>query len=471
MSNKILLTLKNYDGIINCIMPYCRFILFGRIIVSIFRLRGVHLNHCKNTAKSAPKRISVPKTVIIPMSMHIGAPARPCVKVGEDVKVGQLIGETAQGLSSPIYSGVSGKVKKIDEIILSNGTHVQTVIIESDGLQTVSESVVPPVVTNREEFLDAIGKSGIVGLGGAGFPTLVKLAADVSKIDTIVINGAECEPYITSDTRTMIDDAELVAEGIEMLMKYLEVKRTVIGIEKNKPECILSMQKATSGIDGVQVKPLPAIFPQGGEKVLVYHSVGRVIEEGKLPVDCGVIVINCTTVACIARYMHTGMPLVEKCITVDGSAIAEPQNIIVPIGTSAMDVANACGGFREPPRKIMYGGPMMGIALPDMSSPVIKQTNAILFFGRKEATPPKVTPCIKCGRCTNSCPFGLSPTEISKAYKAGDGATLEKLKVNLCMECGCCSYVCPAKRNIVQRNKLAKTMLRNYQNSKKGEAK
>ena len=438
--------------------------------MSIFKLRGVHLKHRKNTARSAPERMPVPKSVIIPMSMHIGAPAVPTVKVGDAVKVGQLIGAPAQGLSSPIYSGVSGTVKKIDELVLNSGAKTQTVIIETDGQQTVCETVIPPEVHDHDSFIEALKSSGIVGLGGAGFPTLVKLAADADRIDSIVVNGAECEPYITSDTRTMIDDAEFVAEGIALLMKYLGVERTVVGIENNKPECIASMKKAVARMSGVEIRALPSVYPQGGEKVLVYHTLGRVIGEGKLPIDSGVVVINCTTLACIAKYIRTGMPLVEKCITVDGSAVNTPKNVIAPIGTRVMDLIEFCGGFSEPPRKILNGGPMMGTALTDLSMPVLKQTNAILAFGRREATPPKTTACIKCGRCTNACPFGLSVDEISKAYDAKDGEKLERLKVNLCMECGCCSYVCPAKRNIVQKNKLAKTMLRNYQmkNAQKG---
>lgn len=410
----------------------------------------------------------VPQTITLPMSMHIGAPAKPIVKVGESVKVGQLIGEAVPGLSAPIYSGVSGTVKKIDEMITATGARVQTVLIESDGLQTVSETVVPPVVSSREDFLDAIKQSGLVGLGGAGFPTIVKLGADAEKLDTLVVNGAECEPYITSDTRTMLDESAFVAKGIELVMNYLQISRTVVGIERNKPECIAEMKKATASLSGVEVRALPSVYPQGGEKVLIYHTLGRIVEEGKLPLDCGVIVMNCTTLACIAKYILTGMPLIEKCVTVDGSAIQTPKNVIAPIGARAMDLIDFCGGFSEVPRKILAGGPMMGTALADLSTPILKQTNALLAFNEKDATPPKVTPCIKCGKCTEQCPFGLSPSEISKAYKAGDGAKLEKLKVNLCMECGCCSYVCPAKRNIVQRNKLAKTMLRQYQTANKG---
>lgn len=436
--------------------------------MAIFKLKGAHLKHCKNTADCAPVRMGVPKKVIIPMSMHIGAPARPVVAVGDCVKVGQLVGEPVQGLSSPVYSGVSGTVKKIDEMITVSGAHVTTVIIEPDGEQTVSESVAPPTVTNKEEFLEAVKNSGLVGLGGAGFPTIVKLSADTSTIDTLVVNGAECEPYITSDTRTMIDDAEAVAEGIGLIQKYLGIKNAVIGIENNKQKCISSMKKATEGMSGVSVKALPALYPQGGEKVLVYHTLGRVIKEGQLPHHCGVIVINCTTVAAIAKYIKTGMPLVEKCVTVDGSAIAQPKNVIAPIGTPVLELIEFCGGFCCPPRKILAGGPMMGSALPDLNVPVLKQTNAILAFDRKDATPPEAGPCIKCGRCAQHCPLRLTPDDIAKAYRAHDAAALEKAKVNLCMECGCCSYVCPAKRNIVQTNKLAKAMLRNHQMKQQG---
>ncbi len=401
------------------------------------------------------------------MSMHIGAPAVPCVKVGDEVKVGQLVGEAGAGLSSPVYASVSGKVKKIDELVALNGAHIQAVVIESDGEQTVCEDIRPPKVDSREEFLAAVKNSGIVGLGGAGFPTYVKLSADVSKIDTIVVNGAECEPYITSDTRTMIDDAEGVAEGIGLLMKYLEVKRVVIGIEKNKRKCIASMKKATASMEGVRVKVLPSIYPQGGEKVLVYHTVGRVIKEGALPLDCGVVVINCTTVAAIAKYVRTGMPLVEKCITVDGTAVAKPQNIIAPIGTPAKDIFEFCGGFRADPVKVLLGGPMMGVPLSDIDAPITKQTNALLAFDKKASVTPKSSACIRCGKCEATCPFGLSPCDISAAMKAGDMALLEKLKVNVCMECGCCSYVCPAKKDIVQNHKVAKARLRKYQMSKK----
>ena len=405
------------------------------------------------------------------MSMHIGAPAIPVVKAGDTVKVGQLIGEAGAGLSSPVYSSVSGTVKKIDELTTIVGGKVTAIVIEPDGEQTVSETVIPPVVNTREEFLSAVRASGIVGLGGAGFPTAVKLSADPAKIDAIVVNGAECEPYITSDTRTMIDEPELVVEGLSLVRKYLEVDTAIIGIEVNKKKCIEIMRKATEGLDGVTVKPLPSVYPQGGEKVLVYHTLGRVIGEGSLPLDSGVIVINCTTLAALAKYVRTGMPLVEKCVTVDGSAIKEPKNVIAPIGVSVGELIEFAGGFAAEPKKLLYGGPMMGMALPDLERPLLKQNNAILAFDEKEARTPEPTACIGCGRCEAHCPLKLSPCEISKAYALKDGASLEKAKVNLCMECGCCSYVCPAKRQLVQTNKLAKAALREYQTGKGGQGK
>lgn len=431
------------------------------------RLNGVRVKHRKSTAHSLPEKIAVPRTVYIPMAMHIGVPARIIVKVGDRVRVGTLIGESGAGLSSPVYSSVSGTVKKIDEIVMIAGNHVPIIVIESDGEQTLDESVRPYSVSSKEEFLDVLSRSGIVGLGGAGFPTLVKLGADNSQVDTLLINGAECEPYITSDTRTMLDRADEVAEGIALIQGFLEIKRVIIGIEKNKPECIASMRKATEGMEGVSVMPLPSVYPQGGEKVLAYHTTGRAIPQGKLPLDVGLIVINCTTAATIARFIKTGVPLVEKCVTVEGSAIKEPKNLIVPIGTPVGDLAEYCGGFSEPPKKVLYGGPMMGIALTDLSSPILKQTNAVIFMDKREATPPPVTPCIKCGACLNTCPFSLDPVAISRAYKANEPEMLERLKVDICMECGCCSYVCPAKRNLVQRNKMAKTMLREYKSKKR----
>lgn len=434
------------------------------------KLHGITVPHKKNTADSLPVRLPLPKTVVIPMSMHIGKHALPKVKVGESVKVGQLIAEADGFISSPVYSGVSGTVKKIEDIEMAAGSKVCAVTIETDGEQSLHEGVTAPHVTDYESFVDAVRHSGVVGLGGAGFPTFVKLNVnDLDKIDTVVINAAECEPYITSDTRTMLDKADLISDGIDLLRTYLKAKRVIIGIEDNKKDCIEKMRELANTKDNTEVCVLPSIYPQGGEKVLVYNTVKRLIPRGKLPLDVGVIVINCTTLACIAEYIKTGMPLVEKCVTVDGSAVKDPKNVIAPIGTPMKELFDFCGGFKNDPAKIIYGGPMMGITVYSDDLPIMKTTNAIIAMDEDEAKPPKTTACINCGRCMNHCPLKLDPAAIARAYKLGAYENLEKLAVDICMECGCCSYVCPAKRHLVQTNKLAKVKLREYLASRKAE--
>ena len=428
-----------------------------------FSLHGVHVPHRKNTAKLAAVPMPAPKTVTIPMSMHIGAPAKPVVKVGDLVKVGTLIAEAGGFVSAPIYASVSGKVTKITEYLQSNGTTVPAVVIESDGEMTPDESIAPPVVDSRDSLLEAIKKSGVVGLGGAGFPTHVKFAVDPDRIEYLIINGAECEPYVTSDTRTMLDRVDDMMIALRAMAAHFGIKNVVIGIESNKKEAITSMRMMAAALRNcctVTVKVLPALYPQGGEKVLIYHTVGRVVPVGKLPIDVGCIVVNCTTVAAIGAYLETGMPLVEKCVTVDGGAVKEPKNVVVPIGTALSEVFDFCGGLTEAPDKVVYGGPMMGITVPDTSAPILKNTNAILALTKKETKLPKTTPCIRCGSCLNTCPFGLSPAQIARAYDKKDAVALNSLSVNACMECGCCSFVCPANRPLVQTNKLAKQFLK-----------
>ena len=288
-------------------------------------------------------------------------------------------------------------------------------------------------------------------------------------VDAVVINAAECEPYITSDTRTLLDRADDVFAGIELLKKYLKVPRYVIGIEDNKPDAIAKARALAAKIEGVEVQVLPAMYPQGGEKVLVYNTLGRLIPQGGLPLDVGVVVINVTTLAFIAKYIETGMPLVEKCLTVDGSAIREPKNVIAPIGTPIADVIESAGGCKSEPAKVLYGGPMMGIAVPDLSAPILKNTNAIVVMDEAEARPPKTTPCINCGACLTNCPLRLDPRAIAKAYKMNEPEELKALCVDLCMECGCCSHVCPAKRHLVQTNKLAKAVVRSYDAAQKAK--
>ena len=437
--------------------------------MALKKLPGVRVPHRKHTAACPAEPMPLPEQVVIPMSMHIGAPSKPIVRVGEMVQVGQPIAESGGFISVPTHASVAGKVTKIDTLLLSNGRYLPAVTIAASEEQPVWEGVRPPVVTDRESFLAAVRDSGVVGLGGAGFPAAAKLTVK-REVDAILINGAECEPYITSDTRTMLDEQELVWEGIGLIRTYIAPREIIIGIEENKPECIAVYREKCRGASGVRVDALPAVYPQGGEKVLIYNTTGRIVPAGGLPIDVGVVVLNCTTVAAIARYIRTGMPLIEKVVTVDGSAVQTPKNVRVPIGTPMQAVFDFCGGFREEPRKVLYGGPMMGIAVDRLTEPVLKNTNALLAFGEREAREPQMTECIHCGRCAAACPLHITPYAIERAFRLEDDGTLEKLSVLNCMECGCCSYVCPAKRRLVQTNKLAKQRVRAWQQKQKEAA-
>ena len=423
-------------------------------------IHGVHVPNRKNTAELAALRLPIPETVEIPMSMHIGAPAIPVVKPGDSVRVGQLIGKAGGFVSAPVYASVSGTVKKIGQQVGSGGKLTQTAVIAADGKQEPDPTLQPPKLETMQDFLDAVRASGMVGLGGAGFPTVVKLTVkNLDQVQAVIINGAECEPYITSDTRTMLDRSDELMEGARLVQHFLQVRRVIFAIEDNKPRCIQLYRKLTKDEDGMEVCALKSLYPQGGEKVLIYNTIGKIVPEGKLPLDVGAIVLNCTTLANIARYCNTGMPLVEKCITVDGSAVAKPKNVIVPIGMKLADVFEQSGGFCQEPKKVLYGGPMMGIAVPDLEQPVLKNTNAVLAMSEADAVLPEPTACIRCGRCIRHCPLRLMPSHIVAAYEAGDMERLAELKVNLCMECGCCSFGCPAHRPLVQTNKLAKAKL------------
>ena len=425
-----------------------------------FFSHGVHVPHRKNTADRSAIRLNEIKTVTIPMSMHIGAPATPTVKVGDPVWVGSLIGEGAGMVSAPIHSSVSGKVLKITDLLISAGNTVPAIVIESDGQMTPCQSLQPPTVNTREELVEAIRASGVVGLGGAGFPTHVKFRVDPERIEELIINGAECEPYITSDSLTMETRADDMEYALRALQKHFSIRRVIIGIEGNKKKAIASMRAMAAKMEGVEVAVLPQIYPQGGEKVLIHQTTKKIIPTGKLPIDVGCIVCNCTTVAAIGTYLKTGMPLVEKCVTVDGGSVKQPQNLIVPIGASLEDVFAFCGGFTVPPKKVLYGGPMMGVTVPNLNVPILKNTNAVIALTPKEAWLPKTTACIRCGACTNTCPFGLAPAEILLAYQKKDTAALRKLSVDTCMLCGCCSFTCPANRPLVQTNSLSKQLLR-----------
>ncbi len=426
-----------------------------------FSIKGIKVPHRKNTAGTDVKRLVTDNTVTMPMVMHIGAPAVPVVKEGDEVCVGTLVAKAGDGLSSPIYSSVSGSVVGISDVVISNGRKVPAIKIDSDGKMTADENIAAPVITDKASLINAIKDSGVVGLGGAGFPTYVKFNTD-KEIDYLVVNCAECEPYITSDTYTMLERADEIAYAIEVILEYISIKNVIIGIEKNKGKAIDKMKELASKNPKISVKVLPSVYPTGGEKVLVYRTTGRVIGEGKLPADAGCIVCNCTTLATLGKYFKTGMPLVEKCVTVDGSAIKNPQNVIVPIGIAIKEVFEFTGGFKSEPGKVLYGGPMMGISVPGTDEPVLKQTNALLAFNEKDSKQGEETACIQCGTCVRNCPFGINVIEIARSYDKGEFDKLEKYGLGICMECGCCAYNCPANRPLVQLHKLAKNSLREW---------
>ena len=401
----------------------------------------------------------LPSKIVLSMGQHIGAPAAPAVAKGDQVYVGTVVGKAGGFVSSDIHSGVSGTVDSIVTITAPNGAAQTAVVIIPDGEQKVDPAVAPPVVTDLKSFQDAIRASGLVGLGGAGFPTAVKLAPkNLDEIDTLVINGAECEPYITSDNRCLIEDTHFILGGIKAVMKYLDIKKCVIGIEGNKPQAIAKMKDAID-MPGVEVKELPCRYPQGAEKVLIENCTGREVPFPGLPSDVGVIVMNVTSVAFVGKYLETGMPLVTKRLTVD--IVKEPKNVEVIIGTPVQELLDFCGGFTDEPGKVLYGGPMMGNCIADLSQPVLKNNNAVLAFSKKWAHIPKATNCIHCGRCTNACPLGLSAKEIVQAYNDGNVELLQQLNADLCMSCGTCSFVCPAKRPLAPSIALAKIMMKN----------
>lgn len=430
--------------------------------MSIFskHLPAVHVAHHKNTAESPTEKMPVPDKVYISMAQHIGAPCQPKVAVGDLVKVGQVIGDSEAFISAPIHSSVSGKVTAIDKALSSAGVWDLIVTIETDKNQEALEEITPPQITDKDSFIKAVRNSGLVGLGGAAFPTHVKFnPKNLDEVDTIVINGAECEPYITADYRNMLENTELFVSGLKSTMKYLKLKHGIIGIESNKPKAIQKLREMLKDTPEIEVVELRAVYPQGAERVLIYETTGKEIPLGKLPADIGVIVSNITSMISLGKYLETGMPLISKKVTVDGNAVQTPKNVEALIGTQVSQLIDFCGGYKVDPKKIVMGGPMMGQAIYDDGMTVNKNTSAVLVFDEDYAIVPKETACINCGRCVRTCPMRLVPTWLAKAYKANDVETLKKLNVNLCMECGCCSYVCPAKKQLSFTHKMGKRLV------------
>ena len=426
---------------------------------------GIHPNYYKElTSDKAPVDMPLPEEIIIPLQQHIGAPCKALVKAKDEVQLGQKIGEAEAFVSSPVHSSVAGTVKKIEARPHPGGAKIDAIVISpSDGDQTL-----PPRGTQKDvaelspdEIKEAVKNAGLVGLGGAGFPTHIKLSPPKDKsIDTIVINGAECEPYLTSDHHMMLEAPEDLVYGAKLIMRASGAKQAFIGIESNKPQAIEKLSNLVSPGDHIEVVPLEVKYPQGAEKMLIKAAVNREVPAGGLPMDAGVGVNNATGAVAVARAVRDGLPVIERIVTVTGKGIKNPQNVRVRVGTPIRDVIEFCGGLTPDARKVIMGGPMMGIAQSTLDVPIIKASGGILILTDSEISEMKPHACIRCGKCVNACPMGLVPSKLGAFIEREMFDKIEAYNVNDCMECGCCVYVCPAKRPMVQWIKVGKAVLR-----------
>ena len=418
------------------------------------------VNGKATNGSNAIVELPAPARVAIPLQQHIGAPAKAIVKKGDQVLMGQKIGEAGGFVSAPVHASVSGKVVGIEEVDTAGGQKVQAIVIENDYQDTWVELTPAqhPETMSAAELQAIIREAGIVGMGGAGFPTSVKLTpAAGKKIEKLVINGAECEPYLTADHRLMLEKASEVIDGLRLMMLALEVPEVIIGVEKNKRDAIEALRAACSGIEGIRVKPLNVMYPQGGEKQLVYACTRRKVPTGGLPLDVGCVVCNVGTVYAIQQAIREGKPLIQRITTV-GGLVTNPGNFLVRVGTSVQQLIDACHGLRPDAKMLISGGPMMGAAMYTDDVPVTKTTSGVLALG-KEAIDPEENPCINCGRCVNTCPMKLVPTKLDLMVRNGQFAEAEKCGVMNCMECGACTFVCPAKRLLTQSCRHGKRVI------------
>lgn len=425
---------------------------------------GIHPYEGKELSKDHPIEKYLPKgDLVYPLSQHIGAPSVPCVKKGDTVLAGQKIADAGGFVSVPLHASVSGTVKGIEKHLNATGSMVDCIVIENDQqYQEVEYQETRLEDLTKEEILNRIKEGGVVGMGGAGFPTHVKLAPkDPSKIEYILVNGAECEPYITSDYRRMIEEPEKVVKGLQVILTLFDSAKGYICIEDNKPDCIAKMKELVKDIDRIEVKEVMTKYPQGGERTLIYAATGREINSSMLPADVGCVVDNVETVISVYKAVILGKPVNSRVVTMSGDGIKEPKNLLVLSGTDMSELVDAAGGLKAKIAKAISGGPMMGFALYDLHVPCTKTTSAFLFLEHDAVSEAQEnqTACINCGRCVSVCPGHVLPARLAKLAERGDMAGFEAMDGMECCECGCCSYICPAKRPLTQSIKSMRKMV------------
>ncbi len=424
---------------------------------------GIHPYDGKDLSKYKPILDILPKgDLVYPLSQHIGAPAKPVVKKGDRVLAGQVIAESGGFVSAPVHASVSGVVKAIEPRRVVTGDMVNSIVVENDGLY---EDVgffpeAPLEKLTKQDIIDIIKDAGIVGMGGAGFPTYVKLSPkEPDRIEYVIANCAECEPYLTSDYRKMLEEPEKLIEGLKIMLKLFDRAVGVIAVEDNKPDCIRLLRALTQNEKRITVKALKTKYPQGGERALIYAVTGRKVNSSMLPADVGCIVNNVDTICSIYRAVVEGKPLIERVVTVTGDAVASPRNFRVKIGTDYSELVQEAGGFRCKPEKIVCGGPMMGFGMFDLNVPTTKTSTALLAFTKDEVSMMEPGPCINCGRCVEVCPGRVVPSRLADDAEHFDEEAFLKHNGMECCECGCCSFICPAKRPLTQEIKSMRKML------------
>lgn len=422
---------------------------------------GVHPKEYKElTENLAFEYFPAPDEIILPLSQHLGKEAKPLVKKGDEVIIGQLVAQADGFISAPIHSSVNGKVLSIGKEVTPLGFPKDSIVIKASENYVDKKFSFPPLnpeTITPDEIRQRVAEAGIVGQGGAAFPTYVKLTPPIDKvIDVVIINGCECEPYLTRDYRFMIERPDNLISGLKLMMKALGVKRGVIGIEDNKPEAIKILSHKVKYEDGIEVISLKTKYPQGAEKMLIKAITGKEVPPGKLPMDVGAVIQNIGTAIAIHDAVVKGEPLTHAALTVSGFGIRQPKNLYVPVGTPIQNIIEFCGGVTEDAVKIIVGGPMMGIAQYDLQAPVMKATSGILVLTKKEVTESEETPCLRCGQCVDACPLNLMPTKLARYTQLKRYEDAEGIGITVCMECGTCAFTCPANIPLVQWIRLGK---------------